>query len=130
MIRSAVAKIIANIIALYVAIAVLSGFSITGGIFTVLVASVVLMLANVFIKPILKLLSLPFVLLTMGFFMVIINAVILWFTEKSILYLALQPQLTFLEGMTLNFAAWTDYLLAGIILSLVDYVTHWLFKIK
>lgn len=130
MVRVTFAKIIATVIALYVAIAFLPGFSVTGGIYTVLVASVVLTVADIFLKPLLKLISLPFILLSMGLFMVVINAVMLWFTEKSIVYLATQPQFTFLDGLALNFGNWSDYLLAGLIVSAVDCFTHWLLKIK
>jgi len=41
-------------------------------------AALVLILANTFIKPILILISLPLVLLTLGLFLLIINAVILY----------------------------------------------------
>jgi len=41
-------------------------------------AAVVLILANTFIKPILILISLPLVLLTLGLFLLIINAIILY----------------------------------------------------
>ncbi len=130
MLRTPLAKIIANIIALYAAVVVLPGFGVSGGIYTILLASVVLMLVNVFIRPITKLLSFPFVLLSMGIFMVVINAGMLWLTEKTIAYLIIQPQLSFMEGMAMHFADWTDYLLASVIVGVVDYFTHWLLKIK
>jgi len=41
-------------------------------------AALVLILANTFIKPILILISLPLVLLTLGLFLLIINAIILY----------------------------------------------------
>jgi putative membrane protein len=41
-------------------------------------AALILILVNTFIKPILILISLPLVLLTLGFFLLIINAIILY----------------------------------------------------
>lgn len=130
MFRTAIAKILANIVALYVAVAVIPGFGVTGGIITILFASVVLMLVNMFVRPLLKFVSLPFVFLSMGVFMFVINALMLWLTEKTIAYLVLQPQLESLNGIALSFTNWTDYLLASLIIGIVDYFTHWLLKIK
>ena len=44
---------------------------------TALLVSVVLSLINVFLKPILMLFSLPFILLSFGLFLLVINAVLL-----------------------------------------------------
>jgi len=130
MIRITFAKIVSGVIALYVALAILPGFSVEGGIFTVCLASVILTLVNIFVKPLLKLVTLPFIFLSMGLFKMVINAVLLWLVEISMVALALQPQFTFLSGMTLNFGGWWDYLLAGLIVSVVDCFTHWLLKVK
>jgi putative membrane protein len=45
-----------------------------------LVAALVLGVLNVFVKPLLKLVSLPFILLTLGLFVLVINALLLLFT--------------------------------------------------
>src|SRR5512140_2621559 len=45
------------------------------------VMGVVMGLANVFIRPILKLLSCAFIILTVGLFMLVINAFLLWFSS-------------------------------------------------
>jgi putative membrane protein len=41
----------------------------------------VLALANVFIRPVLKLLSCAFIILTVGLFMLVINTFLLWFSS-------------------------------------------------
>ncbi len=45
------------------------------------VMAVILGLANIFIRPILKLLSCAFIIITMGLFMLVINAFLLWFSS-------------------------------------------------
>ena len=45
---------------------------------TLLLASIVLVILNSFIKPILKLLFLPINIITLGLFSVVINVVLLW----------------------------------------------------
>ena len=46
------------------------------------IAAIVLAIANAVLKPILKLLTLPFILLTLGLFLLVINVVMLWITVK------------------------------------------------
>jgi putative membrane protein len=45
------------------------------------VMAAVLGLVNIFIRPILKLLSCGFIILTLGLFMLVINAFLLWFSS-------------------------------------------------
>ncbi|WP_447973523.1 phage holin family protein [Nitrospira sp. Kam-Ns4a] len=45
-----------------------------------LAAVIVLALLNAIVRPLLYLLSLPFIVLTLGLFMVLINALLLWLT--------------------------------------------------
>jgi len=44
-----------------------------------LIAALVLGLANTFIKPLLVLLTLPITLVTLGLFLIVINALLFWF---------------------------------------------------
>lgn len=57
-----------------------SGTGATGAV-TVLVAAAVLGLLNTFVKPVLKLLSCPLILLTLGLFLFVINAAMLILTS-------------------------------------------------
>jgi len=49
-----------------------------------LIAALVLGVLNAFVKPLLRLLSLPFIILTFGFFLLVINALLLWMTSKMV----------------------------------------------
>lgn len=55
----------------------LPGVHINGGVATLLVLSVVLGLINAILKPILKLLTLPITILTLGLFSLVINALLI-----------------------------------------------------
>jgi len=51
---------------------------------SLLVAALVLGILNTFVKPLLVMVSFPFVVLTMGFFLLIINALLVWLTSKMV----------------------------------------------
>ncbi|HUC78965.1 MAG TPA: phage holin family protein [Candidatus Saccharimonadales bacterium] len=77
--------------------------------FTVIVVSgFILALVNLVVKPIVILLSFPAILLTLGLFMVIINALML------ILVSLIYP--------SLHISSFTTALLAGMVIGLVNYI--------
>jgi putative membrane protein len=53
-------------------------FAIVGGIFGFIFAGTVLGILNTFVKPFLKIFALPFVIVTMGLFLIFVNSVLLW----------------------------------------------------
>jgi putative membrane protein len=82
------------------------------------VMAVVLGLVNIFIRPILKLLSCGLIVLTLGLFMLVINAFLLWFSSWicGLLGIGLVVQIPW--G-----ALW-----GSIIISLVSWVAHFFFR--
>lgn len=71
-------RIAANSLGLYVAAWLVPGFSVNGGWKEYILAGLVLALLNMLVKPILKLISLPLIVVTLGLFSVVINMAILW----------------------------------------------------
>lgn len=66
--------------ALVIAAAVVPGISVgRSGVLAVAVTAVVLGLINVFVRPILRVLGCAFIVLTLGLFLLVINAFTLWF---------------------------------------------------
>lgn len=67
---------------LITAVAVFAAVHLTGirydGPFALLAASLLLGIINAFVRPVLLLLSIPFILVTMGGFILVINALLLW----------------------------------------------------
>lgn len=74
-----IAQILASIIALRLAQLYMSGIQFKGNVEILIFAGAVLGLLNFFVKPILKAITLPLRILTLGFFSFIINIVIVYF---------------------------------------------------
>jgi putative membrane protein len=70
---------LANVAALWVADALLDGLEIEGW-GPLLLAALVLAVLNMLVRPILIILSIPFLLLTLGLFLLVINFFVLWLT--------------------------------------------------
>ncbi len=64
--------------ALFVARMFVQGFHINGGIKEFILAGVILGLLNLILKPVLKLISMPLIILTLGVFTLVLNALMLW----------------------------------------------------
>ena len=73
-----IVRIIGNSLALYVATWFVAGFNFTGGIKEYAIAGVVLGLLNMIVKPVIKLISMPIIILTLGLFTIVINGLLLW----------------------------------------------------
>lgn len=76
-------RILGNSLALYVASLFVQGFSIHGGIKEYLLAGVILGLLNLVVRPVLKLISMPIIIITLGIFSLVINALMLWLVHYA-----------------------------------------------
>ncbi|MFA6142542.1 MAG: phage holin family protein [Candidatus Omnitrophota bacterium] len=72
-----------NIITLFVVIHIIAGVS-ANSWETIIVAALVLGLLNAFVRPVLILFTLPFTILTLGFFTLIINAFMFYIASKFV----------------------------------------------
>jgi putative membrane protein len=89
--KNLIIKLLANAVALAVAAWLISGITLQGAttgrrILTLLIVAAIFGLVNAVVKPIVKLLSLPFIILTLGLLIFVINAAMLlltsWITGK------------------------------------------------
>jgi putative membrane protein len=71
----AVLKILINAAALWVAVWLIGGLDFDGSVWALLGIALVLGIINVVVKPVLTVLSLPLIVLTLGFFLLIVNAI-------------------------------------------------------
>ncbi|MFE8989078.1 phage holin family protein [Streptomyces collinus] len=114
-----VVKTIANAGALAVAVWLLDKITLTGDstgkkIGTLIVVALLFGLVNFLVKPLVKLLSLPLLILTLGLFTLVVNALMLLLTS----WLADKLDLSFhVEGF------WTA-VLGGLIISVVSWALH------
>jgi putative membrane protein len=102
-----------NTVALFVATWLLSGLSYGSDWWALLIAGLVFTVVNFFVKPVLALLSIPFIIVTFGIFYFLINVFMLYLTHWIV------PQFTI---ATFWWAA-----LAAIIISAVNGILHMLF---
>lgn len=63
--------------AVWVAQAIVPGLNFDGSIWAFLGVAVIFILVNAIVKPILNIFSIPFILLTFGLFLLVINAIVL-----------------------------------------------------
>ena len=73
-------RLLITAVAVWVATRLVPGVHVTGGAGSYAVVAVVFALVNLLVKPIVNLLSLPFVLLTLGLFLLVVNAAMLGLT--------------------------------------------------
>jgi len=73
-------RVLINAAALWVAVRFVPGLSFDGEPLLLLGVALVFAVVNTIVKPIVTLFSLPAVLLTLGLFLLVINALMLWFT--------------------------------------------------
>ncbi len=102
-----------NTVALFVATWLLSGLSYGSDWWALLVAGFVFTLVNRFLKPVLTILSIPFIIVTFGIFYLLINVFMLYLTHWAV------PQ------FTIDSFWWA--VLAAIIISTVNAILNWFF---
>ena len=71
-------RILGNSLALYAANYFVPGFIVNGSWKEYLLAGAFLGLLNLTVKPVLKLIAMPIIILTLGLFTLVINGLILW----------------------------------------------------
>ncbi len=70
--------VVLNALALYGLVYFVPGITYSGGITLFIVGGIVLEILNTLVKPLAKILSFPFIILTGGLFLIAINAGFLW----------------------------------------------------
>ncbi|MGQ0847522.1 MAG: phage holin family protein [Actinomycetota bacterium] len=107
-----VIKVLVNAAALWVAARIVPGIDLTGDIWQILLIALVFGLVNTFLKPVLKLLSLPVLIITLGLFSIIINTIMLAITA------ALMERLT-VDGFL-------PALLGSLVITVVSALLNWI----
>jgi putative membrane protein len=98
----------------WVATLIVNGFEFNGEWWQFLIVAAIIGLANAFVKPILQLFSLPLILLTLGLFLIIVNALILqlavWLAGPDVLNLGLTSDgfwwSTFWASIVISIVGW------------------------
>lgn len=75
-----VIQVVINAAALWVAVQLIDGIEFVGEWWELLIVALIFALVNTFLRPVLRILTLPITLLTLGLFLLVINAVLLLLT--------------------------------------------------
>ncbi|MFN8452734.1 MAG: phage holin family protein [Anaerolineae bacterium] len=116
LIRNFIIRLVINAVALYVTASILPGIHIVNNeVGTLLVIALVFGIVNALVKPIVKILTCPLVILTLGLFIFVINALMLMLTA------ALLP-----DRLTVENFGWA--LLGGIVMGIAAIIVEWVLK--
>lgn len=121
-------------ISLYLTTLLIPGVKISGGIKSYLIAGVILVLLNMFLKPLIQLLFLPINLLTLGLLGWLVSVAILWaarmitpnLTINSFYFAGWHYQGFIVPAMRLSIF-WTTTLTA-FLLNLISSLMNWIIK--
>lgn len=105
-------RLLINAAALWLASQIVDGIDLEGSIGGILLVALVFGIVNAVLRPLLKVLSLPVMVVTLGLFALVINALLLWLTG------AILDQL--------DVAGFVPALIGSIIISVVSAVLGWL----
>ncbi|HZE75776.1 MAG TPA: phage holin family protein [Gemmatimonadales bacterium] len=79
--RHLLIRLVINATALFVAVRLIPGMHFTGGVGKLLLVALVFGLVNAVVRPVLTLLSCPLIVVTLGLFLLVINALMLGLTS-------------------------------------------------
>lgn len=112
-----VVGILVTALAIWIAVVIVPGLNFTGEWWAFLLVALILSVINSVVKPVVKLLSLPVVLLTLGLFLLVINALMLSLT----VWLADPARLNL--GLTSDGFFWSTFL-GALVISIVQSVVN------
>jgi putative membrane protein len=112
---SLVVRLLLNAAALYAAVKLVRGVSFDGGVVPFLGVALVFGVVNAVAKPLLALFSLPLLILTLGLFTLVINALVLWMTSG----------LSGALGLGFRVSGFGAAFLGGLVISVVNVLLSW-----
>lgn len=125
-------NILLNMISIAIVAHFIPGLNYEGGIKTLVGVAVILSLANIFVKPIIKILTLPIELITLGLFGILINAGMLYLTAYFIPGFSIKGfYFTGIETAWFTFnphqiPVWGTAIIASVIIGVITSTIAWL----
>jgi len=123
MIRKLIIGIVLNGAALYGVTYLLPNISYQGGVMFFVIGGVVMGVLNSIVKPIIKLVTFPLQILTLGISLIFINALLFWFFEVAL-------EILTLEGIAFQVSDIKSYFLAGLLFGIINWLLHLIIKNK
>ncbi|MGQ9682072.1 MAG: phage holin family protein [Anaerolineae bacterium] len=110
-------RLLANALGLYAAVVLVPGISTgEGSWLTFVIVAAILTLVNALVRPLLALLTGPIIIVTLGLFLLVINALMLW----------LAGYLARLVGVDLTVAGFVPAFLGALVITAVNWLVTWL----
>ena len=111
-----ISRIIINALVIFITAFLLSGFTFSGSIFSLIMVGIVFGLVNAIIRPMVKLLTLPINVVTLGLFTLVINTLMLMLTVWFSGSLALEGGI---------FQSFVTAFIGAIIISVISTILSW-----
>jgi putative membrane protein len=106
---------------LYLLTRLVEDITYTGGFKFFVIGGVVLGVVNLVVRPLLRIVSLPFIFLTGGLFMIVINVVILWFLSYFL-------SIAEFREVTLVFQNTSSYVIGAIVFGVINWTSSLIIK--
>jgi putative membrane protein len=113
-------RLVINAIALYLAVWILPGLDLSGGVVSLLWIALIFGIVNALLGPLLKFLSCGLIVLTLGLFTLVINTFLFWLT-----YLISN---SFGLGLIIADPVWWNAFLGAVVVSIVSFVMSMILK--
>jgi putative membrane protein len=101
-----------NAIALYLAVFLLPGIDLEGGLISIIWLALIFGLINALFRPLLQFLTCPLIILTLGLFTLVINTFLFWLTSVIGQSVGL--------GLIIDDPVWWNAFLGGLIVTIVS----------
>ena len=105
-------RLIINALALWLATRLVDGISFDGQIAFLFVVALVFGAVNTIVKPILMVLTFPFLIVTLGLFLLVLNAAMLWLTGA----------ISDAAGLGFHVSSFKAAFIGGLVVSMVSFV--------
>ena len=115
-----VLRLAINAIALYLAVWLLPGLDLTGGVVSLLWIALIFGVVNALLGPLLKFLSCGLILLTLGLFTLVINTFLFWLTSVI--------SQSFGLGLIIYDPIWWNAFLGALVVSIVSFIMSMILK--
>lgn len=95
----------------------------TGGLAFFVLGGLIMGILNSIVKPVLKLLTLPLQIITLGLSLILLNGIIFWIFDVII-------DTMVIKGITIQVNGIVTYALAGLLFGLINWIEHLLIRNK
>ena len=120
-IKKAIIGVVLNGAALYGLTQAMEEVTYTGGVTFFIVGGVLMGFLNWAVKPIMKAISLPFIFITGGLFLILINGGLLWFLSYFL-------DIVQFREVSLTFPNLGSYAIGAVVFGVINWVEHMIIK--